>query len=393
MALTGDRRRRRPSRACAAVARAWLALGCVACSDSSGPASRGTAELSIVTTGSGLDADGYQIHVDGGRSVSAPANGTLTIRDVPAGPHVVTVTDVESNCVVGPAARREISVERQQTSYLAVDVVCEARILFASERSGNFDIWVVDPDGSHLRQLTSAPGRDLDPSWSPDYRKILFSSERDGNDEIYVMNADGSGQTNLTRHPDQDNLPAWSPDGRRITYVSRGPFRWLASDDVFVMNADGSSQTRLTFVNYANDNYPRFSPDGRLIAFCSARDGNIEIHLMAPDGSNPRNITHSPETDCTPAWSPGGTRIALSTFRDGNWEVYVMQSDGSAPTNLTRTSGYWEGNPAWSPDGSRIVYESNQSGENSIWIANADGSNPRQLTRGGEDVAPAWGAK
>ena len=72
--------------------------------------------------------------------------------------------------------------------------------------------------------------------------KIAFVSERDGNDEIYVMNADGTLQTRLTSDPGSDDLPAWSPDGARITFASGRD----GNIEIYVMNADGSNQTRLT---------------------------------------------------------------------------------------------------------------------------------------------------
>ena len=81
----------------------------------------------------------------------------------------------------------------------------------------------MNADGSRLRRLTSDPGFDRAPVWSPDGRKIAFVSFRDGNGEVYVMTADGSGQRNLTRSPRNEGPPAWSP-GRttRRTDAERG---------------------------------------------------------------------------------------------------------------------------------------------------------------------------
>ena len=88
------------------------------------------------------------------------------------------------------------------------------KILFVSERDGNFEVYVMNPDGSGRRNLTRHPGHDSAPSWSPDGRKIVFTTKRDGNFEVYVMNADGSEQRNLTRNPAPDRSPIWSP-GRK----------------------------------------------------------------------------------------------------------------------------------------------------------------------------------
>jgi len=94
------------------------------------------------------------------------------------------------------------------------------KIAFQSSRSGNFAIFVVNPDGSGLTQLTFGGANNGAPSWSPDGSKIVFTSDRDGNFEIYSMNADDSNVTRLTNNPATDVDPAWSPDGTRIAFDS-----------------------------------------------------------------------------------------------------------------------------------------------------------------------------
>jgi hypothetical protein len=128
---------------------------------------------------------------------------------------------------------------------------------------------------------------------------IAFASNRDGNWEIYVMNADGSGVTRLTNNPADDRVPSWSPDGRRIAFDSKRDGNY----EIYVMNADGSGQTNLTN-NPADDYMPSWSPDGRRIAFDSKRDGNYEIYVMNADGSGVTRLTNNPAFDCCPAWSP-----------------------------------------------------------------------------------------
>ena len=146
--------------------------------------------------------------------------------------------------------------------------------------------------------------------------KIAFLSKRDGNYEIYVMNADGSGQRRLTRDAALDLSPVWSPDGRKIAFVR---FR-DGNADVYVMNGDGSGQRRLArgvrrghrtrvsqAIAFAAPS-PAWSPDGRRIAFVSNRDGNFEVYVMNADGSGQRNLTRSPANEGLFAWSPGRKR-------------------------------------------------------------------------------------
>ena len=94
--------------------------------------------------------------------------------------------------------------------------------------------------------------------------------------------------------------------------------------------------------------WPVWSPDGKRIAFTSNRDGNDEIYVMNPDGSNVKRLTNNDADDEWPSWSPDGKRLAFQSFRDGNWEIYVMNADGSKQTNVSRNpAADWE--PAWSP--------------------------------------------
>ncbi len=85
-----------------------------------------------------------------------------------------------------------------------------SRIAFSSDRDGNYEIYVMNADGSGQTRLTDNEALEWFPTWSPDGRRIAFSSDRDGNWDIYVMNADGSGQTRLTDNEGWDLLPSWS---------------------------------------------------------------------------------------------------------------------------------------------------------------------------------------
>jgi Tol biopolymer transport system component len=171
---------------------------------------------------------------------------------------------------------------------------------------------------------------------------IAFTSDRDGNNEIYLMNPDGSGQTRLTNNGAQDYFPTWSPDATRIGFVSDRD----GNNEIYVINADGSGLTRLTN-SPASDFYPAWSPDGTTIAFVSDRDGNREIHVMKADGSVQTRLTKNPASDLYPTWSPDGTTIAFTSDRNANRQIYIMNADGSRQIRLTNNSTDDE-LPAWS---------------------------------------------
>jgi len=258
-------------------------------------------------------------------------------------------------------------------------------IVFDSDSSGNWDIYLMNSDGSGLTNLTRHPANDGDPVWSPDGRRIAFDSDRDGNWEVYVMNADGSEVTRLTNHAADDDSPAWLSDGQRVAFKSNRDGNW----EIYVMRVDGSGLTNLTN-HLADDRLPAWSPDGRRVAFTSDRDGNWEIHVMNTDGSGIANLTNHPAEDWFPAWSPDGRRIAFHSYRDDDAEIYVMNTDGSGATRLTYQAGDDWG-PSWSPDGAWIAFTSERDGDNEIYIMRADGSDVRRLTNNTtRDTWPQW---
>jgi len=178
----------------------------------------------------------------------------------------------------------------------------------------------------------------------------MDSAANYGNYDIYVMNADGSQLRNLTRNTVGDRNPVWSPDGRRIAFENN----W----QINVMNADGSGQRRLTR-NGGRNFAPAWSPDGQKIAFerrtgrkkygpCNGcgRASTFEIHVMNADGSGAQRLTAQ---GAQPGWSPDGQKIAFMSERDGNAEIYTMNADGSQQQDQTRTRGWKESGLVWSP--------------------------------------------
>ena len=251
------------------------------------------------------------------------------------------------------------------------------RIIFESDRDGNSEIYLMNIDGSNLRQLTNNAAIDTAPVWSRDGKKILFRSTRESERHpwpYYVMNPDGTKQVRVDDVDDHANVfRDWSPDGSKVLLFKDSGSK---NTDIYCMNADGTGEQRLTFKK-AYDCDMSFSPDGTKIVYESILGKDVStavIMIMEVDGSN--KIQLASGTD--PKWSPDGFRILYKARDDAGecCEIYVMQADGSDQTRLA-ANGYFH---RWLPDGSKIIYFASASGTHQIYIMDPDGSNKAQLT-------------
>ncbi|MFH1312707.1 MAG: hypothetical protein ABIJ00_05720 [Candidatus Eisenbacteria bacterium] len=263
-------------------------------------------------------------------------------------------------------------------------------VAFESDRSGNWDIWIVPATGGIPTQVTADTSYDGRACWSPDGSEIVFESDRDLVSllaaypvcEIYTIPVTGEPATRITYSAGYDERPDWSPDGSQIAFSSdrgAGP-TMLASDgedplhaaDLFLIPVTGEPATQITF-DPGYENNANWSPDGTQIAFEADYSGNWDIWVMPSGGGTPTQITTDPADDFMPDWSPDGHDIAFYSNRSGNTDIWTIPATGGTAIQITTdTHGDWT--PSWSPDGTQIVFSTGRGASVDIYVIAVDRS-------------------
>ena len=185
---------------------------------------------------------------------------------------------------------------------------------------------------SAITRLTLDSATDLRPVWSPDNRWVAFESDRDGGTfHIYVMRPDGSDLRAVTSGASDDRRPVWTPDGQAILYDSSDG----TQEQIWSVNVTSGRRTQLTHVD-GLASFASLSPDGRYIAFYLYKDGALDLWTARADGSEAHALTHTLASaengQCNfachqAAWSPDGQHLAYMGG-DGK-SIWTMRADGT----------------------------------------------------------------
>ncbi len=263
-------------------------------------------------------------------------------------------------------------------------------IVFNSDRSGNYELFLVHADGTGLRQLTRDSAYH---SWwgriSPDRAHLLFYRNptsqtghydtEPGESSLWMLDDDGSAPRQVRAKGadgwDVQGHAEWSPDGSQL--VMLGGKR--TNPQIFITETDGTIVRSVTNNRGGSNVDPSWAPDGAAIAFvgcpraiCFEKD--LEIYTIAPDGSREKRLTDNAVRDQDPYFSPDGKQIAWIGETQPNafalglgvWNIFVMATDGSNQRNVTNDRQI-NSKPAWSHDGSRMYFHRLEFGTKNHW--------------------------
>ncbi|MGB2987431.1 MAG: DPP IV N-terminal domain-containing protein [Phycisphaerae bacterium] len=281
-----------------------------------------------------------------------------------------------------------------------IDATGERMVFVSTRHSVRPDLYMKSVSGVAVTQLTSDPASDIQPVFSPDGTRVAFASDRSGNWDIWTISVDGGSPVQVTHGMGDEVHSSWSSDGSKLVFCSMPSEggQW----ELWITDAAAGSSKR--FIGYGL--FPEWSPIGDTILFQRARERGsrwFSIWTVTLVDGEPRYPTElaasSTQAMILPTWSPDGRRVAFSgtsappselegavlPAAAGRVDIWMMNADGRGSVRLT--DGYTANfAPVFSPDG-RIFFTSNRSGHEDIWSLlpmghPAGSTNENTLTRG-----------
>jgi serine/threonine protein kinase/Tol biopolymer transport system component len=279
------------------------------------------------------------------------------------------------------------TISSELSSYLyPLSLSSDSISLVAVQRDRLTNLWKTGRGGdfSQAEQITHGIGRHYAISWTPDGR-LLYVSDESGNWDVWISRGDGTGQRQLTIDPDIDYAPAITADGRHVVFVSNrgGGF------SIWRMETDGGNLKQLT--HGSADHAPQCSPDGSVL-YTALDSGQPVVWKVGIDGGEPVRLSSLPMKSPVP--SPDGRLIvsAYGTEPGVSWQIglFDLKGDLGSPA---RTLDFPPNVPApsrWSPDGRSVAYIRSENSAYNIWVHSIEGNRSRQLTHFKEDQVFAF---
>ncbi len=257
---------------------------------------------------------------------------------------------------------------------------------WGEQKQHNYELAVINADGTIQGRLTDNEFLDHYPVWSPDGKRIAFlrSTESDGfynssSTSLFTMNADGAEESLVTDGRIALYPPVWSPDGQRLAFIANEEERLPYTKVLHTVSVDGTELTRIGGTTTLGS----WTADSEEVTYAVMEDQEAVIYSAKPDGTDKRELWRSGQDeeveveDGTPviqvSWSPDGSELMFIY----DW-LYVIEKGGEEPQRVVEVHEYLAPLAAWSPDGSKIaIYYP----EGDLFTVTRDGSDQRTLGR------------
>ncbi|MEX2143049.1 MAG: hypothetical protein WD740_00515 [Anaerolineales bacterium] len=232
----------------------------------------------------------------------APDGGSVLFASTRTGRYQIFEIDLQTNVLT------QLTFLTEDSAFAPEVSPNNTHIVFYATHDGveyprSHNLWIAERDGDNPTQITTRPGGAWDPVWSPEGTLIMFASEEGGVPQLFVINADGSDARQVTDLAGLRGRNDWSTDGVTLTtYIGSAWDR-----DIYIFDTNGENLVQLT--DGLNNLAPSFSPDGNWITFMSYRDHprqdlGCEIYIIRVDGTDLRRLTDNDICDWQPRWGP-----------------------------------------------------------------------------------------
>ena len=247
-------------------------------------------------------------------------------------------------------------------------------IAFVANPNGNWELFLMNGDGTQLTQLTNTALDERTPAISPNGEQIAYSTS-DG--AVWTMTIATKTAVQISLPPGRYGYPAWLNDGSGIVYTSY-TFAPGNEDADFLVHSFTAQKQQTFLTQTGPQDYPALSPDGGSLAYISSLATVLpgvgsritqQLWIAFLKESKSVQVLVGTESDARPAWSPDGQWIAFSSGRSGTPNLWMVKPDGQEAVQLTRDSAA-KTNPTWSPDGREIAYVSAESGRMQLMTLN-----------------------
>jgi serine/threonine protein kinase len=233
--------------------------------------------------------------------------------------------------------------DMEASNYYPVFTPDGSALLFASNRNGPFDLYLLLFGEKQLIQITENVGNVVSPSYSPDGRRIVFANQAgEGPASIWMVNADGLNPHPVYTGADDIVAAAWSPDGERIAYAkSVGvPQEY----EIFTMDTDGKNHLRISQGLQGIGGSIDWSPDGKSLLVYAGAYGDKNIFKIDVATGDYTQLTDG-GNNAGGSYSPDGRYIVFNSLRNNDQaDLYIMRSDGTNQVQLTN-----DPEPDWGP--------------------------------------------